>query len=330
MNMSESNAKRIRTCVHGGHPGLTRAPSVTLLPVAASGPAGLQATQNAPTNKAIGPGPERNDLANLPDDAFALVLTAIDEPRAAARMLSAYRRTRAAVPVPAPSELGPLTPVLIQVQATSACLASSRTQDRHPCPGLMMAATHGWVQLLPRLVEHGEKWIDETSRQAVRSNHLEVFQWGLLHIPSLNWGSRCDDAAQCGHLDLLRLLRAQSPPAPWGWATWFYAASGGYLELLKWARAQSPPAPWDVYTCTAAAEGGHLELLRWARDQTPPAPWDEFTCTAAAGGGHLELLQWARAQTPPVPWDATTCARAAARGHLAVVQWARAQIPPAP
>ena len=43
MNMSESSAQRIRTCVHGGHPGLPRAPSVTLLPVAASGPAGLQA-----------------------------------------------------------------------------------------------------------------------------------------------------------------------------------------------------------------------------------------------------------------------------------------------
>jgi len=102
-----------------------------------------QATQNAPTNKAIGPGPEQNDLANLPDDAFALVLTAIDEPRAAARMLSAYRRARAAVPVPGPSELGPLTPVLVQVQATSACLASSRTQDRYQGPGLMMAATPG-------------------------------------------------------------------------------------------------------------------------------------------------------------------------------------------
>jgi len=270
--------------------------------VAASGPAGLQATQNAPTNKAIGPGPERNDLANLPDDAFALVLTAIDEPRAAARMLSAYQRACAAVLVPAPSELGPLTPVLVQVQATSACLASSRTQDRYPCPGLLMAATHGWVQLLPRLVEHGEKWSDETSKQAVRSNHLEVFQWGRLHIPFLiNWGSRCDDAAQCGHLELLRLLRAQSSPAPWGEMTCFYAASGGYLELLQWARAQSPPTPWDEFTCTAAAKGGHLELLRWARAQTPPAPWDEFTCSAAAAGGHLELLQWARAQTPPDP-----------------------------
>ena len=259
--------------------------------------------------KAIGTGPEWNDLDNLPDDAFALVLTAIDEPRAAARMLSAYQRACAAVLVPAPSELGPLTPVLVQVQATSACLASSRTQDRYPCPGLLMAATHGWVQLLPRLVEHREKWIGETSRQAVRSNHLEVFQWGRLHIASLSWGSRCslswgtrcDDAAQCGHLELLRLLRAQSSPAPWGEMTCFYAASGGYLELLQWARAQSPPAPWDEFTCTAATKGGHLELLRWARAQTPPAPWDEFTCSAAAAGGHLELLQWARAQTPPDP-----------------------------
>jgi len=226
------------------------------------------------------------DLTSLPDDAFAVVLTAIDQPQAAARMLAACRRVRVAVPVPPDSaSVGPNAPMVVQVQAMPAFLRSPvaklhRLGSGRPGPGgggLELAATHGWVHLLPGLVEHGERWSDETRLQAVRHNQFKVVEWGCLHAPAFSWGSTCSDAAGAGH-----------------------------LELLQWARAQSRPAPWDETTCSAAAYGGHLELLQWARSQTPPASWDERTCGAAARGGHLELLQWARAQTPPAPWNAWT------------------------
>jgi len=240
-----------------------------------------QAPVNASSMDAPGEGaaPGRRravDLTSLPDDAFALVLTAIDQPQAAARMLATCRHVRVAVPVPVlvmvpvpvppvtASELGPSAPLVVQVQAMSGFLlspaAKSHRGGRPGGGGLELAATHGSVELLPGLVCHGQHWSDETLLQAVRHNHLKVVEWGRLHATAFSWGGTCSAAA----------------------------AGAGHLELLQWAHAQG--APWDEYTCSNAAQGGHLELLQWARAQNPPAPWDERICWGAAQGGHLELL----------------------------------------
>ena len=262
------------------------------------------------------------DLASLPDDAFALVLTAIDQPQAAARMLATCRRVRVAVPLVSAS-VGPSAPMVVQVQVTSTFL---RSPEYHPPRngGLELAAQHGWVELLAGLVEYGERWSDETRLQAVRHNHLQVVEWGRLHAPAFSWGATCSDAAGVGHLDLLKWARAQGAlwTAPWGMSTCSAAALSGHLDLLKWTRAQGAPwtAPWGMSTCSAAALGGHLELLKWARAQSPPAAWDDRTCWSAAEGGHFALLQWARAQTPPAPWDASTCRFAAQGGHLELLR----------
>ena len=40
------------------------------------------------------------------------------------------------------------------------------------------------------------------------------------------------------------------------------AAQGGHLEVLRWARANG--CPWDEATCASAAESGHFEVLKWA------------------------------------------------------------------
>ena len=226
------------------------------------------------------------DLASLPDDVFALVVAAVDQPQAAARLLATCRRVRAAVPAPpgappgdSPGELGPSAPMVVQVQATSACLAAPASAGEFGAArlgGLELAAACGWVHLLPRLVEQGELWGDEASWQAVRHNRLQVVQWERLHVPSALCGPTCNDAAE-----------------------------NGRLEVLQWARAQSPPAPWNETICEAAARGGHLELLRWARAQSPPVPWSELTSSIATGYGHLELVEWADAHAPPPPWDVT-------------------------
>jgi len=208
------------------------------------------------------------NLMGMPDDTFAMVLAAIDQPQAAACMLATCQRVGVALRAPdavAPST-GPDAPMIVQVQAVSTLRLRDVGEEPFHRPALELASACGWVQLFPLLV-----------RPAARP-----FIYNF--------------AATGGHLALLQWARAQG--APWDAYTCKWAAQGGHLELLQWARAQTPPAPWDEETCACAA-GGHLELLQWARAQG--APWDALTCTEAAYGGHLALLQWARAQTLPAP-----------------------------
>ena len=42
-----------------------------------------------------------------------------------------------------------------------------------------------------------------------------------------------------------------------------FAAEGGHLEVLKWLRAEG--CPWDEWACAWALRGGHLEVLEWLR-----------------------------------------------------------------
>ena len=126
----------------------------------------------------------------------------------------------------------------------------------------------------------------------------------------------CEAAARVGHLEKLKMLRADG--WPWDSQTCAYAARYGHLEVLQWARAKG--CPWDERTCSRAARGGHLQVLQWARANG--CRWGELTCWGAAKGGHLEVLQWARANG--CPWEGGACALAAEGGHLEVLQWALA------
>jgi len=216
-------------------------------------------------------------LTALPDDIVPM-LDPLDL-QSAVRMLASCRSFGDSVPVPLVDEWGPMTPVMTQVRIMSALLCSPG-YDPSRSAGLELAAKHGWVEPLPWLIKHGERWIHETTRQAAQHGHIGGLQWA----------------------------RTQSLPAPWG-STCPVAAQHGQLHLLRWARAQRPRAPWDNEatfsyeengTCNAAARGGHLELLQWARAQSPPAPWGS-TCRFAALHGQLDLLRWARAQSPPAP-----------------------------
>merc|ERR1711907_284901 len=71
------------------------------------------------------------------------------------------------------------------------------------------------------------------------------------------------------------------------------AAEGGHLEVLKWARSQDPPCPWNKWTCEGAAKGGHLDVLKWARSQDPPCPWSRDECRERARRyGHQHVVDW--------------------------------------
>ena len=228
------------------------------------------------------------DLMGMPDDTFAMVLAAIDQPHAAACMLATCQRVGAvlqapeAVPGAAPEaalapSMGPGSPMIVQVQAVSAALRLHDDFDEpFHRPGLELASACGWVQLFPVLVSPAARPF--IFKFAATGGHLALLQWARAHCQPSEWQRTCE-----------------------------WAVRGGHLPLLQWARAQTPPAPWNQRTCWRAAGGGHLALLQWARAQSPPAPWNVETCSAAAGGGHLALLQWARAQSPPAPWNVETC-----------------------
>jgi hypothetical protein len=171
-------------------------------------------------------------------------------------------------------------------------------------------------------------WQQETWDWAAARGHVDVVRWLLTQQTPPQWGEQTLNlAARGGHLGVLRLLRpsawAPYPPCPWSSFTCCNAAFCGHLDVLRWLRAQRPPCPWDEHTCAAAAHYGHLGVLRWLRAQDPPCPWDQRACNMAADGAHLDVLRWLRAQDPPCPWDKADCrehARAAA-----VVAWIDAQ-----
>ena len=61
------------------------------------------------------------------------------------------------------------------------------------------------------------------------------------------------------------------------------AAEEGHLEALKFLRAQKPPCPWDADTCTYAARGrapGRFEVCQRAGPALPLGCVDLFLCGA--------------------------------------------------
>ena len=158
---------------------------------------------------------------------------------------------------------------------------------------------------------------------AAWKGYLEVFEkyWsqGPQEELSKLWDeTTCRYAAQAGHLELVKWLRAKG--CPWDEVTSYMAAITGQLEVLQWMRAQDPPCPWDWMVCFYAASNGDLEVLRWARSQG--CPWDEKVSRAAAGSGHLKVLKWLIKEG--CPYDKSRCRLAAAeRGERArkVLKW---------
>jgi len=126
---------------------------------------------------------------------------------------------------------------------------------------------------------------------AVSEGNLEASRWAYAQDCTLHV-RLCIMAVMYGHLEVLQLLRAQVPPAPWGVEVCQTAASKGRLDLLQWLRSQTPPCPWDDTTCLAAAEQGHLEMLRWLRVQAPPCQWDVRACLAVTPRSASEMCAW--------------------------------------
>jgi len=171
-------------------------------------------------------------------------------------------------------------------------------------------------------------WL-KTFSAAAKCGHLEVLRWLRPQTPPCTLdGSECDGAARNGQLEIVQWLRALIPPCPWGKNMCSGFASNGHLEGLQWLRAQTPPCPWNECVCSAAAEKGHLDVLRWAR--VHGCPWDSYVCYWSAQNGHTHVMRWARAQNPPCPWCEYAAYFVASNGNLDQLQWMRASTPPCP
>ena len=167
---------------------------------------------------------------------------------------------------------------------------------------------------------------------ASKSGHLDVVKWLRVQNPPCPWGEDvCSSAAGNGHLDVLQWARSQDPPCRWGTWILFGAASKGHLAVLQYALYQDPvPLALTSLLCTQAAQDNQLEVLQWLRAQNPPCPWNTSVSLGAVSCDNFDVIKWLRAQDPPCPWDEGVCMVAARLGNLDILRWARSQNPPCP
>ena len=95
-----------------------------------------------------------------------------------------------------------------------------------------------------------------------------------------------DEAAMLGGLSALRRLQRGGRLSRQEYLC-AAAARSGHLEELKVLRADG--TPWDKLTCWAAASGGHLEVLLWAKANG--CPRDEMELHIATESGHEAVVR---------------------------------------
>ena len=74
------------------------------------------------------------------------------------------------------------------------------------------------------------------------------------------------------------VMFAEENGCPWNEKTCADAAEGGHLDVLKYLHENG--CPWNEKTCESAAEYGHLDVLKYARENG--CPWDGRTWYWAA------------------------------------------------
>lgn len=218
----------------------------------------------------------------------------------------------------------------------------------------------------PRSYEGRRQATSEIVKAAASCGELAAMQW-LRALSSLMPDPEYPEdetapmraAAYAGSLDMLKLLRSGTIPAPWGPDV--ITAAANQLDCLHWLLIQEPPCPCDFHNlcymvqkgyldgleCILAhsdlsqqvvnddlmtwpAKGGQLRVMQWLHDSFPAIPLTERLCTTVAGRGDLSMLVYLRGLDPPCPWGELTCLAAIKKGHWEVLQWMLSQSPPCP
>lgn len=124
-----------------------------------------------------------------------------------------------------------------------------------------------------------------------------------------------DAAARRGFLGVLKFWKKTRAYKKSGMTEWacVNAAQGGHLDVLKFLVAEGCPFNRDEI-CDQSALHGHIHVLEWLRWERG-APLQPSTCASAAAGGHLEVLKWL-VNVAQCPFDVNTCVAAAKVSHL--------------
>jgi hypothetical protein len=130
-----------------------------------------------------------------------------------------------------------------------------------------------------------------------------------------------NDAADSGHLDVLKWLASLQPPIPIGVATANYAAENGHLDVLEWMESLTPKILPTASGANYAAESGHLDVLKWMESLTPKILPTAGGANEAAGNGHLDVLIWMASLTPKILPGVNGAEEAEVNEHLDVLEW---------
>jgi len=183
-------------------------------------------------------------------------------------------------------------------------------------------AAAGCLEMVEWLIRHNvdECYVDGGDLEASRQGHLEMVR--LLRANSIEG---CSDrvlaaAADGGHLDLVKWLYDHGVGIVPGFADAIhFAAINGHLDVVKWLQENTSER---AITCVinSAASNGHLDVIQWLHEN------EEEYCVSpaldrAAASGHLEVVTWLHEHRSRYGCSVRAMDQAAGSGHLNVVKW---------
>jgi hypothetical protein len=133
---------------------------------------------------------------------------------------------------------------------------------------MCVAAYHGHVHILQWFLSLDPpcKFGNITVLGAVEGRKLHVVKWLRSQAPPCPWNERqlYKLAASRGDIMLMKCLRSLSKSRPVGDSVCAQAAENGHLKMIKWLRCQDPPYPINLNKCIAlAAKNRHMEVVDW-------------------------------------------------------------------
>ena len=149
---------------------------------------------------------------------------------------------------------------------------------------------------------------------AAENGHLDVLKWLYAHANILPEDIGANEAVRNEHLDVLEWL-AQHNIFP-DIRGYNLAAEKGHLDVLKWL-AQYKFLP-DYKGANNAAKNGHLDVLKWLYEQHNILP-NKNGADSTAENGYLNVLVWLD-QHNILP-SVSGANWAAMKGHLDILDW---------
>ena len=154
------------------------------------------------------------------------------------------------------------------------------------------------LELLKWIREEKEcEWCAGTITAAAAQGNLEMVKYCAENECPID-KEACAQAAQNGHLDVLKYLREEAK-APWDSDTADGAALNGHLHILEYL-VERKYDEYHWYASRWAAEYGHLDCLKYLHE-TAKAPWNSQAVFYAHANNHPECVQYLLDNNCPLP-----------------------------